>query len=94
VGPQSEIKITLTEDVKELIEVVVVGYGVQKRTDLTGAVASITGDKLSEIPIAGIDQALQGRAAGVNIIPKTGRPGSGVDIQIRGTFSHFICRKL
>jgi TonB-dependent starch-binding outer membrane protein SusC len=83
----TDYPVRLSESVKELNEVVVVGYGVQKRSDLTGAIASVSGEKLSEIPIAGIDQALQGRAAGVNIIPKTGRPGSGVDIQIRGITS-------
>lgn len=87
VGEQLAINVSLVESIKEIDQVVVVGYGVQKRSDLTGSVASVSGSKLSEIPIAGIDQALQGKAAGVNIIPKTGRPGSGVDIQIRGITS-------
>jgi TonB-dependent starch-binding outer membrane protein SusC len=87
VGEQTNIKIELKEDVKQLDEVVVVGYGVQKRSDLTGAIASVSGKTLERIPIAGIDQAIQGKAAGVNIIPKSGRPGAGVDISIRGISS-------
>ncbi len=87
VGNQSQLKITMQEKVEELDQVVVVGYGVQKRSDVTGSVASVSADKLTKLPIAGIDQALQGLAAGVNIIPVSGRPGSGVDIQIRGITS-------
>ncbi|HOK50887.1 MAG TPA: SusC/RagA family TonB-linked outer membrane protein, partial [Bacteroidales bacterium] len=87
VGEQAQVNITMKEKVEELDQVVVVGYGVQKRSDVTGSVASVSGDKLTKLPVAGIDQALQGMAAGVNIIPTSGRPGSGVDIQIRGITS-------
>jgi len=87
VGDQTSFKITMKEKVEELEQVVVVGYGVQKKSDVTGSVASVSNDKLTKVPVAGIDQALQGMAAGVNIIPTTGRPGSGVDIQIRGITS-------
>jgi TonB-linked SusC/RagA family outer membrane protein len=87
VGDQTFLKVTLSEKVQELDQVVVVGYGVQKRSDLTGSVSSVSSEKLTKLPIAGLDQALQGMAAGVNIVPVTGRPGSGVDIQIRGITS-------
>jgi len=86
-GDQSLVNVTMKEKVEELDQVVVVGYGVQKRSDVTGSIASVSGDKLTKLPVAGIDQALQGMAAGVNIIPTSGRPGSGVDIQIRGITS-------
>lgn len=87
VGDQSNISVKLAEDVVGLDEVVVTGYGVQKKSDLTGAVSSVSGEKLSSIPIMSVEHALQGQAAGVNIIPKSGRPGEGVDIQIRGISS-------
>jgi TonB-dependent SusC/RagA subfamily outer membrane receptor len=65
----------------------VTGYGVQKKSDITGSIASVSGNQLSEIPVAGIDAALQGRAAGVNIINNSGRPGENATIQIRGITS-------
>lgn len=87
VGDKTAIDVKLTEDVFGLDEVVVTGYGVQKKSDLTGAVSSVTGEQLSKLPTANIDQALQGQAAGVNITQKSGRPGEAVDIQIRGISS-------
>ena len=87
VGTQTSIGVQLKENVQQLNEVVVVGYGVQKKSDLTGAVASVSGDKLKEMPVAGVDQALQGRAAGVNIISNTGMPGGTSSVQIRGISS-------
>ncbi len=87
VGDKTAIDVKLTEDVFGLDEVVVTGYGVQKKSDLTGAVSSVTGEQLSKLPAANIDQALQGQAAGVNITQKSGRPGEAVDIQIRGISS-------
>lgn len=87
VGEKTIIDAQLNEDVKELNEVVVVGYGVQKKSDLTGSVASISGSSISRVPLAGVDQALQGRAAGVNVIQNSGMPGGGVTIQIRGLSS-------
>jgi TonB-dependent starch-binding outer membrane protein SusC len=87
VGNQTEINISLSEDVMGLDEVIVTGYGVQKKSDLTGAVSSVSGESLTKMPMANIDQALQGQAAGVNITSKSGRPGEGVDIKIRGISS-------
>jgi TonB-dependent starch-binding outer membrane protein SusC len=87
VGDMTEINVTMTEDLIGLQEVVVTGYGVQKKSDITGSIASVSGDRLSEIPVSGIDQALQGRAAGVNIINNSGRPGENASIQIRGITS-------
>jgi TonB-linked SusC/RagA family outer membrane protein len=87
VGNLTTIEVVMVEDFIGLDEVVVTGYGVQKKSDVTGSIASVSNEKLTEVPIAGVDQALQGRAAGVNIIPKSGRPGEGATIQIRGITS-------
>jgi TonB-linked SusC/RagA family outer membrane protein len=87
VNGQSSINVALVEDVFGLDEVVVTGYGVQKKSDLTGAVSSISSETLNKMPVATLDQALQGQAAGVNITQKSGRPGEAVDIQIRGVSS-------
>ena len=56
------------------------GYGVQKKSDLTGAIASVSGEELTEIPSIGVDQALQGRAAGVSVTSSTGMPGGKVNL--------------
>ncbi len=87
VGDKTKISVSLIEDIIGLEEVVVTGYGVQQKSDLTGSISSVSGEKITEVPVTGIDHALQGRAAGVHIIPKTGRPGQGVTIQIRGVTS-------
>jgi len=87
VGANTVINVTLAQDIIGLDEVVVTGYGVQKKSDLTGAIASVSGDKLTEMPLIGVDQALQGRAAGVNVTQATGMPGGDVNIQIRGISS-------
>lgn len=87
VGAQSRIDMVMNEDLAQLDEVIVTGYGVQKKSDLTGAVSSVSGDNIRRVPIATIDQALQGQAAGVYITSKSGRPGEAADIQIRGMSS-------
>src|SRR5690606_4832029 len=70
-----------------LEEVVVVGYGTMKRSDLTGAVASVSGDALRGTVSASVDQALQGRVAGVRVTQNSGQPGGAVSIRVRGTTS-------
>jgi TonB-linked SusC/RagA family outer membrane protein len=87
VGANTVIDVSLSEDIIGLDEVVVTGYGVTKKSDLTGAVASVSSEKLTEMPSVGVDQALEGRAAGVSIIPNTGMPGGDVQVQIRGISS-------
>lgn len=84
VGTQSDLRIRLSEDTQNLEEVVVVGYGVQKKSDLTGAVANVKSEKLMERPATTVEQALAGRVAGVNISTNSGRPGGRTSIQIRG----------
>lgn len=84
---RSTIDITLDIDVQTLEEVIVVGYGTQRKNDLTGAVATVSGDELSTAIAASLDQALQGRAAGVHVAQNSGRPGGAVSIRVRGTTS-------
>lgn len=83
-GDRTELSIRLTEDTQHLDEVVVVGYGVQKKSDLTGSVANIKAEKLMERPATTVEQALAGRVAGVNVSTNSGRPGGRTNIQIRG----------
>lgn len=87
VGNQRVISITMKEDLAQLDEVIVTGYGVQRKSDLTGAISSVSGENINRIPISNIDQAMQGQAAGVHITSKSGRPGEAADIQIRGISS-------
>lgn len=87
VGSQSVINVTLEVDVAALEEVVVVGYGTQKKSDLTGAVSSLSGENMRGTMTASVDQALQGRMAGVQVTQNTGQPGGTVSIRIRGTSS-------
>src|SRR5690606_984070 len=68
-------------------EVVVIGYGTQRKADLTGSVATMKTDQLTERPIARIDQALVGQMAGVRVQQTSGIPGKGFRVQIRGTGS-------
>ena len=66
-------------------DVVVVGYGSQKRRDLTGSVGSLSGDQLRDIPHLSVEQTLQGRLSGVQVVPASGKPGDAVSVRIRGT---------
>jgi len=79
--------IILNEDSTSLDEVVVVGYGTQRKSDLTGAVTSIKVDETAAQQSSTVDQLLQGRAAGVQVIQNGGSPGSGVSVRIRGASS-------
>lgn len=79
------INIELVPDLKNLDEVVVVGYGVQKKSDVTGSVASIDSEDLERMKAATIDQAMQGQAAGVRITSNSGTPGAAMSIRVRGT---------
>lgn len=84
VGSQNSFNVVLKEDTESLEEVVVIGYGTVKRRDLTGSVASVTGDKLAANPVANVAQALQGQLPGVSVTSQDGRPGAGMSIRIRG----------
>lgn len=87
VGNKSQFNIVMKEDPKSLEEVVVVGYGTMKRSDLTGAVTSVGDEAIAKSVPTSIDQVLQGRAAGVQIQANTGTPGGSSTIRIRGTNS-------
>ena len=76
--------IALETDALELEAVVAIGYGVVKKSDLTGSVASVKGEQLQKTPAAGLDQALQGVAAGVTVNSSTGQPGAAAEVRIRG----------
>lgn len=82
-----ELNITMENDAKMLDEVVSIGYGTMKRGDLTGSVVSVNAKAISESMASTIDQALQGRAAGLQMTQNSGVPGGGTSIQIRGVNS-------
>ncbi|MDB5234144.1 MAG: TonB-dependent receptor, partial [Hymenobacter sp.] len=86
-GATSSLSVTLTDDQQALDEVVVVGYGTQKKGDVTGAIASFDAKNLNERPIARVDQALVGQLAGVQVKQTTGVPGRGFSVQVRGAGS-------
>ncbi len=87
VGSKSTIDIGLQEAAKKLDEVIVVGYGQQKRRDITGAISSVSSKALSEVPVNSPAQALQGRIAGLDAVTTGNQPGSDVTIRIRGNRS-------
>lgn len=87
INNQTKIDIVLIEDIQSLDEVVVIGYGTIKKSDLTGSVASVEAEDLKRIPVGSVDQALQGRASGVSVVQRNGEPGNGSVIRIRGTNS-------
>ncbi|MCD7849461.1 MAG: TonB-dependent receptor plug domain-containing protein [Parabacteroides sp.] len=84
VGNKASLTIKLAEDTKALDEVVVVGYGVMRKSDLTGSVGSVKSDVIQKQAISSFDQGLQGKVAGVQVMATSGSPGGVVDIRIRG----------
>lgn len=80
----SPMRVTLKPDNVMLDEVVAIGYGAMKKSDLTGAVTSVKAEELTKAPVSGLDQALQGRAAGVTVTTNSGQPGEAATIRIRG----------
>jgi TonB-linked SusC/RagA family outer membrane protein len=81
------INVKLSEDSKSLDDVVVVGYGTQKRADITGAISSFNAEKLEERPITRVDQALVGQLAGVQVQQTSGIPGRAFSVRVRGAGS-------
>ncbi|MCC5929927.1 MAG: TonB-dependent receptor [Cyclobacteriaceae bacterium] len=84
IGNRSVIDVVLTADITALEEIVVVGYGTVRKSDLTGAVSSVKSEQLTAFPAISAVQALQGRAAGVQITANNGEPGAAFKIRIRG----------
>lgn len=87
IGNQSVINVKLVPDAAELKEVVVVGYGTQRKEAVTGAVASVSGAAMRDVPSANITQALQGRVSGVEFSQGSSKPGAQMQIRVRGTRS-------
>lgn len=87
VGNRATINVTLSSDTRSINEVVVVGYGSQSKRNLTGNVARVTGAEIQNIPVPSVEQALQGRAAGVQITSLNGKVGQGIQIRVRGSSS-------
>ncbi|WP_257091813.1 carboxypeptidase-like regulatory domain-containing protein [Sphingobacterium sp. E70] len=81
---QKTIQLTLESNESVMDEVVVVGYGTQRKSDLTGSVSSINANQINAFPLAGTAQALQGRAAGVSVTSTNGEPGKAPRVRIRG----------
>jgi TonB-linked SusC/RagA family outer membrane protein len=81
---QSKLDVTLENATRDLNDVVVVGYGVTKKRDVTGSVGSIKGSDLNRVPSGSVDQLLQGKIAGVQVIAPSGQPGAGATIRVRG----------
>lgn len=84
---QKMLDIQLESDSKTIDEIVVVGYSVQKKRDVLGAISKVGSNELSKIPVASAQQALQGRIAGVNVAAQTGAPGAPISVRIRGVNS-------
>ena len=83
VNSRTEINVTMESDTQSLEDVVVVGYGTQNRSEVTGAISSIDSEEIASVPVATADQALQGRAPGVNVV-NSGAPGNSPVVSIRG----------
>src|SRR5690606_9494815 len=87
VGNQSSIDVTMEEDMSSLDEIVVVGYGTMKKRDMSSAQVSVSSEDIERTVNTTVEQALQGRAAGVYVTQNTGAPGGGVSVNIRGVNS-------
>jgi TonB-linked SusC/RagA family outer membrane protein len=84
VNGQANLNVTLIEDIASLDEVVIVGYGAVKKSDLTGAVGTMKAKEIAKQPVTRVDQAIQGRISGVQVTTTSGAPGAGATIRIRG----------
>jgi TonB-linked SusC/RagA family outer membrane protein len=84
VGTKTQVNVALSADTKSLQEVVVVGYGTQKKSQLTGAISSVTAKQITEMPITNLGQAMQGRVAGVDVAQSGSKPGTVPRVLIRG----------
>src|SRR4028118_861141 len=87
VGTSNARSISLTPSTSTLNDVVVVGYGTRRRAEVTSAISSVSGKDIKNLPVAGADQALQGKVAGVTVNSSSGQPGGGVSVRVRGITS-------
>ena len=81
------IDVVMQEDTKQLQEIVVTGYSTQKRADIVGSISSVNPQAVKDMPITGLDQALQGQVSGVTVTKSSGEPGGGIMVRIRGNSS-------
>jgi TonB-linked SusC/RagA family outer membrane protein len=88
INGRNEISLRLRSESQNLNEVVVVGYGTQKKSVVTGAISSIKSGQIAHLSVATVSQALQGQTAGVSVLPQSGAPGAGTKIRIRGAGSN------
>ena len=84
INGRTKINVDMVPSLEQLAEFVVIGYGVQKKSDLTGSVSSVSGESFNNIAVSNINQALQGKASGIEIINNSGAPGSSMTMRIRG----------
>lgn len=84
VKERTQINAVLEQDIAALDEIVVIGYGEQERRNITSAISSVDGDDLENKPIASVDNLLQGRAAGVQVLQTSGEPGTAISVRVRG----------
>ncbi len=87
INGRTVVDVSLVPDIKSLSEVVVIGYGTQQKKEVTGSVASIAAEKIENLPVTGVDQALTGQLAGVQVQQTTGAPGGNINVRIRGSGS-------
>lgn len=87
INNRSAIDVKMAEDLKKLDEIVVVGYGAQKKKDITGSIASINSQAIQEVPVTNAQQALQGRLPGVDVLANSNKPGDEPRVRIRGNRS-------
>ena len=87
IGNKTQIDVILEEETVGLEEVIAVGYGVQNKRDVTTSIASVKAEELQDLAVAGFDQALAGKMAGVQVLQTTGEPGAALTIKVRGTGS-------
>ena len=87
VNSRTNLTVRMVAEALSLQGVVVIGYGVAKRRDLTGSVASVTSEQIAKVPITSLEQSLQGRASGVQVVSNDGSPGANVSVLIRGVGS-------
>ncbi len=85
---RSALNVTMSPDITSLEEIVVIGYGEQKKSLTTGAISSVKAEDIQTVSVARVDQALQGRTSGVYIVPNSGSPGNGTKIRVRGAASN------
>ncbi|MFT4849778.1 MAG: TonB-linked SusC/RagA family outer membrane protein [Sediminicola sp.] len=84
IGNETTINITMKPNPQSLDMIVIIGYGKQKKSDLTGSVSSVSSEDITAVPVSRVDQALQGRATGVQVSQVSGAPGAGTVIRVRG----------